>query len=254
MLRVFVLLLVAANLGFWAWRNGWLDAAVGLPAHGDRDPARMARQLRPEVVQLARADASGARAPTPAAAAATSPPALPGASPGASAPASRPAATGACLEAGPFSPAALVAAEAALVRAALPAGSWADLSTDKPGAWIVYMGRYPDAAQLAEKEEQLRRFPGLAFERVRGLPDLEPGLSLGRFDDRARADAALARLVERGVRSARVITVAAPSTTHMLRVEHADAVLEARLVALKAPALGAGFVRCARASPASSPR
>lgn len=255
MLRAFVLLLVAANLGLWAWRGGWLDDVVGVPAYGDRDPQRLARQVRPELVQLGRADAASAasaRAPArPGSADATASDAPSAASPGAPAAASRPAAPLACLEAGPFSPDALVAAEAALVRAALPVGSWVELSVDKPGAWIVYMGRYPDAVQLAEKEEQLRRFPGLAFERVRGLPDLEPGLSLGRFDNRARADAALARLVERGVRTARVITVAAPSTSHMLRIERADAALQARLAALEASALGRGFVRCA---PASSPR
>lgn len=265
MLRAIVLALLAANLAFWAWTHGWLDGVVGASPHGERDPSRLERQVNVERLQIqpgaraAAADTTGASPglrPDPAQPADTTPAATAGAAPAgsASAPggastaaasAAAAAATTACLEAGPFSPAELVAAEAALVRAALPAGSWTDVRRDTPGAWIIYMGRYADAAQLSEKEEQLRRVRGVSFERVKGLPDLEPGLSLGRFDDRGAADAALADLGARGVRSARVVTVAAPATTYLVRVERADAALQQRLATLKAPSLGAGFKACA---------
>ena len=42
----------------------------------------------------------------------------------------------------------------------------------------------------------------LDAEELRGMPELQPGLSLGRFDSKPAADAALARMVQRGVRTA----------------------------------------------------
>lgn len=267
MLRAIVLTLLLANLAFWAWTHGGLDGVIGASPHGDRDPSRLERQVNVDKLQIqpgARApaaDGSGATSgatsgaatrPDPAPATDAAPTTAAGTAPGGTPAASAPAAATAtsCLEAGPFTPSELVAAEAALVRAALPAGSWSDVRRDTPGAWIVYMGRYTDAAQLSEKEDQLRRIRGVSFERVRGLPDLEPGLSLGRFDDRAAADAALTDLSTRGVRTARVVTVAAPATTYLVRVERADTALQQRLQALKAPALGAGFRACGAPPPA----
>ena len=230
-----VVALLVANLAFWAWTQGWLDVLVGASPHGDRDPQRLARQVQPERVRIVRTAAS---APTDSSAAATleTEPA----------PSAAAANDGNCFEAGPFTPTELVAAEAALVRAALPPGSWSDLRIDRPGAWILYMGRFANREQLAQREEELRR-QRQNFEPVRS-PDLEPGLSLGRFDDRAAAESALAQLVQRGVQGVRVLTVAAPATTHLLRVERADAALQAQLAKLRAPALGAGFVRCGLAA------
>ena len=153
-----------------------------------------------------------------------------------------------CFEAGPFSPTEAVAAEAALVRAALPPGSWSDVRIDRPGAWIIYVGRFATREQMAQREEELRR-QGLTVTPLRNVPDLEPGLSLGRFDDRAAADTALQQLTQRGVvRGARVLTVAAPSTVYLLRIERAEPAVQAQLGGLRAPALGAGFVRCGQSA------
>lgn len=226
MMRALLAALLAANLGFWGWTQGWFDALVGASPHGQREPQRLLTQLHPERLRIVRA-APAAAAPaapvSPADSAATEP---------------------GCFEAGPFSPAEVVAAEAALVRAALPPGSWHDLRIDRPGAWIVYLGRFASREQKTEREDELRR-QGVAPTPLRDAPDLEPGLSLGRFEDRASADAALARLVAQGVvRNARVVAISAPSSTHLLRIEHADAALQAQLTALRAPALGAGFMRC----------
>ncbi len=133
MLRWAVAMLLLANLGFFAWTQGWLDPLVGAPADSEREPERVARQLRPEAVKLL---------PAPAVAAAA-----------------------ACLEAGPFAEAEAAAAQEALRAAGVPTERWQ-------------------------------------------------------------------------------LTAAGPAQ-QLLRVERADAALQAQLQRLKAPALGSGFRPCA---------
>lgn len=274
MLRAIVVVLLAVNVGFWAWTQGWLDLVVGVPARGDREPGRLGLQVAPDLVRVTPVESEAGK-PVRREPAATSPPAPPvwnapdaagTAEPPPVAPAQPDAAASEtsstaspqaaalalasatvlpdCLEAGPFTPAERVAAETALVSVALPPDAYRDVAVRKPGTWIVYMGRYPDAAQLADKVAQIKRIGGINFEHLRGLPQLEPGLALGRFSDRASAESALADLNNRGIRTARVVTLAAPVTMHRLRAESPDAELKKRLLALKLPALGKGFVRC----------
>lgn len=228
MLRRAALLLLLANLLFFAWTQGWLDDVTGVRARGDREPERLARQVRPEAVVILPPSAA-----IPAGSA--SPPLSDMAG----------SASTACLEAGPFGTGASVSAVAALQNAqpALPAGSWTNVKIERPGAWIAYMGRYPNREALAKKEEELRR-TRVVFEEVRSPPELEFGFSLGRFDQRAAADRALEQLALRGVRTARVVEITAPATLHMLRVERADKALAAQLAALRSDALGRGFVPC----------
>lgn len=52
MLRLLVAALLLANLLFFAWSRGWLDQVIGVPAQGDREPQRLASQVRPELVRL----------------------------------------------------------------------------------------------------------------------------------------------------------------------------------------------------------
>ena len=220
MLRLLLLALILANLGFYSWTQGWLDGVVGARAIGDREPERLARQVRPETVQILPPDGA----------------------------ASSVSGATACLEAGPFGTTELAAATAAL-KQALPnaaEGSWAELKTDTPGAWIVYMGKFADTEGLAKKEQELKRLK-LDFELVRAPPALDRGLSLGRFDVRAAADTALERFTQQGVRTARVVELAAPGSATVLRAARADEALAAQLLGLKAGGLGKGFVACAKA-------
>ena len=226
MLRALVLALLLANVAFYAWTQGWLDSVVGVRATGDREPERLARQVRPEIVRIV--PASAASEPAPGALA--------------------------CLEAGPFGDAELAAAQAA-AQTALPNTGWATVPAGQPGAWIVYMGPYPNRDALGKKEDELKR-RALAYEELHDNPALAPGLSLGlslgRYDQRANADQALAALVRQGVRSARVVELAAAPGRHWLRVENADTALAAQLMALKAPAFGNGFAACAATVPAGN--
>jgi len=221
MMRALVAALLLANLVFYAWTQGWLDNVVGVRAAGDREPERLAHQVRPEVVRIL----------TPQAVAAA---------------ASAAEARLACLEAGPFEAGKVAAAESA-VSSILPSGTWTRSIVEQPAQWIVYMGRYPNRDAMKKKEEELAR-ARVSFEELAGPADLEPGLSLGRFDDRDRADAALAQLAQRGIHTAKVVELAKPATLHMLRVEHADPELAAKVAGLKLEALGRGFVSCTRPS------
>jgi hypothetical protein len=225
MLRGLVMGLLLANVAFYVWTQGWLDGVVGVHAKGDREPERLAQQVRPESIQIL--PPSTALPPAPAAP-------------------SAPAAPLACWEAGPFGAGEVASAEA-ILQSTLPGGSWVNLKTDKPGAWIVYIGKFPDRDSMLKKVEELKRLK-VPFDEVRNAPKLEPGVSLGRFDDLRGAEAALAEFAQRGVRSAKVVELTPPSSTHMLRVERADPALATQLTALRSDALGRGFVRCSRSA------
>jgi hypothetical protein len=225
-LRTLVALLLAANLGFYAWTQGWLDPLVGASSQGEREPERLQHQVHPERVRLLPARAAAASAASAASTVAEAAPATE------------------CLEAGPYADAELAAAESALRAAGVPAGRWAQSAIERPGVWLVYMGRFPDREGQQRKAAELQRMR-VSFEEVHGAPQLEPGLSLGRFEDRAAADGALAQFTQRGVHTARVVALTPPRQMHLLRVDQADAALQAQLLGLKLPALRNGFSPCA---------
>jgi len=222
-LRAFVVALLLANLAFYAWTQGWLDGVVGTRSIGDREPERMTRQVRPETIRILPAGDAGAAAANEAA--------------------SAPAAL-ACLEAGPFSDAEVAAAQAA-AQAVVPAGGWITARTEQPAAWVVYMGRYANLEAMTKKEEELKRRK-LTYDEVIDHPTLAPGLTLGRFDDRASANKALDRFADQGIHTARVVELKPATSSQWLRVEKADAAMADRLAAVSAPALGKGFVACAK--------
>ena len=221
MLRSIVALLLVANLAFFAWSQGWLDNLMGVRAGGDREPERLAHQVRPETVRILTVQAVEAAA-------------------------SAAEAGMACLEAGPFDTEHVQAAESALATT-LPAGSWVRRTTEQPARWIIYMGRYPNREAELRKEQELERLK-VPFEELANVPAaLDPGLSLGRFDDRDAAEAALLQLSQRGVQTGRVIELAKPAPQHMLRVERADPEFAQKVTGLKLDALGnKGFAPCAK--------
>jgi hypothetical protein len=218
-LRVWVLLLLLANLGFFVWSQGALDGMLGLRAGGDREPERLARQFQPQTVRI-----------------------VPPAEVGAVASGAEPA----CLEAGPYSQADAALAEGVL-QLALPSGSWARRDVEQPGQWLVYLGRFASAEALQKKAEELRRLQA-PVDDVQSPPELAPGLSLGRFDSRTAAEQVLAQWTQRGLRGARVVTLSEPATMVALRVDRADPALAARVAAVSAEVkgqpLGKAFAAC----------
>ena len=251
MLKWLVIALLAANLAFFAWTQGWLDGVVGVQALGDREPGRLAQQVRPDSVVIL--------TPTAVAAAASAASAA-GSAASSAASSATPAASGAvvgsaCLEAGPFSSLELTSAEAALSNL-MSASAWTRVAVDVPGSWVVYMGPYPSTELRSKKKAELRR-RGLEFEVLK-LPlelnaeqrkilsaQLIPGLSLGRFASLNAADAALADLSVSGVQSARVVEVLKPYAAQSLRVAQAEPALAARLAGLTGKAaLSKPFAAC----------
>ncbi len=220
-MRALIALLLLANLAFFAWTQGWLDSVVGIRSIGDREPERLLRQVRPELIRIL-PPASGASAP---AATATG------------------SADGTCLEAGPFTDIELVAAQSTLQTAA-PDGVWAAVKVEPPGPWMVYMGRYMSTSLLAKKEDELKRRK-VVFDEVTEPRVLAPGLSLGRFAQRPAAVAALDQFTRQGIQTARVVEVEPPASRTLLRVAKADAALAEQLLANRAEALGKGFATCA---------
>lgn len=216
MLRALVALLLFGNLAFYTWSQGRLDPVIGVRSIGDREPERLARQVRPEAVLIL-------------------PPSGLGASVGAAS---------TCIETGPFTEAELAPAQSA-AAAVLPSARWTPVRTEVPGIWIVYLGPYADSNALLRRQGELQR-RRMVYEEVEAGSALAPGLSLGRFGSRAGADQALEALVKQALRGARVVEVGAPSSRYVLRADAVDGALAARLATLKPEALGNGFTACGK--------
>lgn len=228
--------LVAANVLVLAWSLNWLP---GFALPREREPERVQRQLQPAAVQLITPTAASAALQAAAAQRSQGTPA--GATTGADGGAS------VCLEAGPFAAPEVAAAERALRDLKLPNLEWTPQRSERGGAYIVYQGKFADNAALARRRAELQR-QQINAEEVRNSPDLEPGLTFGRYDTRAAADAALASLQQQGVRPSRVVTINIPVVVTLLRVERADGALAARLTQLSLPPAGSGFRPCAAPS------
>jgi hypothetical protein len=245
-MRGLVAFLVAANALVAIWALGWIG-----PGQREREPERLAAQVNVQAVELlspSAASAAATAAPTPAPASAranTSSAATPApaAASAIDVAASGPAERVACLEAGPFAAGELVAAERILRELQAAGLSWTPQKLERGGTFIVYQGKFADDAAFARRKEELRRAQ-IPFDEVRNSPDLEPGLSFGRHESRAAAEAALEQLRNRGVKPARLVTINTPVTVTMLRVERAEPALAQRLTQLALPPLGTGFKPC----------
>lgn len=261
MLRLFAVFLLLANVSYYAWSGGWLRS-WGLAPTEESEPLHWAQQIAPEALHIVPA-AAQAPAPTPdatTAAEVTGASAAPAPSAGHDTPAAAEpvapaevvvlsrtvtpppvaASRGECLQAGPFDP-----AEAEVWRKAasiLPQGSWRLESTPVPGRWMIYMGRFTDADMLAKKRLELR-IRKVAFDRTNN-PELEPGLSLGRFPTEAAAERGLANLGNQGVRTARVIQERPDSEIFTLRLPLVDAALQNQLLRLQVALAGKPLRSC----------
>lgn len=52
MLRALVLVLLLANLVFYAWAQGWLRGIVTADPLGAREPYRLQEQVRPDLIRV----------------------------------------------------------------------------------------------------------------------------------------------------------------------------------------------------------
>lgn len=207
MLRFLVLILLLANGLYFAWSQNLLQPYGFAPAQ-QSEPQRVAQQVRPEVLRL-----STEQAQQDAPSVAATPPV--------------------CLQAGLFDEGQVAQLLSAL-EASLPPAAWQLNDVREPARWIVYMGEYESAQDLAKKRAELTSLKLKVLPLIN--PDLEFGLSLGAFTTKAAATAELAVLTKRGVRTARVIEERPEVRGTMLRLPTADDEIRARLEDIK-PAL-----------------
>lgn len=229
MLRTLLLLLLLANGAFYAWSQGWL--APWLVAPGDqREPERLANQVRPELITVLTPNAA-----TQVMAAAAS---------SAAAARAREDDVAVCLEAGPFTETTVLAAETALAQNGVPDGAVVREPLALAFTWGVVMGRFPDRESMRSKADELRRL-GVAYDEMSSPPSLAPALRLGNYSDRYGAEAALTQLAQKGVRTARVVQLPSGPVQLWLRAARADAELQTRLRSVPPTNLGSGFKTCA---------
>jgi hypothetical protein len=140
MLRSLVVLVLLANAVFFAWAQGWLAPAFPAPVHGEREPARLQAQLRPETITVLSAKAASAAVQAARAASAA-------------------AGEGEqCVQLGPYADTDVAAAEAQLVAIGLPREAWE--RRDVPGEVGRVLLRLEKLAPTVR--EQLRAVPALA--------------------------------------------------------------------------------------------
>lgn len=218
MLRLLLLVLVLANAVYFAWTSGLLRTYGFAPAP-QNEPQRVAQQIKPEALRvLSASELKGVEAQVLADAAPKE-----------------------CLEAGPFDAAQTVALRQAL-ESALPAGAWQLGAVVQPARWIVYMGKYPTAEALGKKRAELVNM-NLKIEALTN-PALEIGISLGGFDDEAAAKAELARLAQRGIRTARVVLEHEAAHVSQLKLPAVTEAMKARLEGVRSAMAGKVFKKC----------
>jgi hypothetical protein len=214
MLRLLVLLLFLANAAYYAWSQNQL-APVGLAPTQQSEPQRVAQQIKPEAIRVLpgeearRIEVAALRTD--------------------------------CLQAGLFTD-----SEADSLKQVLeswPSGSWSLDPAIDPPRWIVYMGKYPDAAALEKKKSELRGM-NVAFEPLANST-LEPGVSLGGYPTEAAAKQQLEALTQKGVRTAKVVQEKPETKGQSLKLPAVDDTLRSKLDDLK-PALNGKPLKACR--------
>ena len=199
-MRALFLLLLLANLAFYAWSR------YGAPADA-ADPAAAARQIEPEKLKL------------------IAPAALPAAAPAAKKPVPT---VVSCIEWGSFTLADAPRAEQALEPLALGA-RLAPRRTEELAGWWVFMPPQGSRQAAVRKAAELK---GLGIDEyfiVQEEGEYRWALSLGVFRSEEAAQARLAALRAQGVRTARVGPRDTVVPKVWLQVKSVDAPLQARL-------------------------
>lgn len=262
MLRMAAILLLLANLAYFAWTQGHL-VALGLVPQEQREPERLQGQVQPDMLRLLNGpraappldpvvaaepgpDVAGPGAEAPAA------PPEPAAAPTAEAPAPAVLAqtpapvaqepeTTACWQAGGFTEGQTEALRNALGQLDLPR-SWQFSEARSGGRWIVYMGRYDNQEQVERKKAELRELK-VAFREL-SATGLGPGLALGTYSSEVAAEKALADIVRTGVRTARVAQERAESSSFTLRLPRITPTQRNAVAGLGALLAGKPLKRC----------
>lgn len=280
--RVLIALL-AANLIWLAWSQGWLRG-VGLGPAEPTEPERVQQQLQPETLRVQALDASATPAPSssPPPAAAPAPtvsveevpaendsqgntdseatttvaeaPASAAQEPASPAPAS--AAPAPAPEPAPASkpaPAVATACWQAGVFDERQAANLRQALAGLPnGSWRLEEVQLPGRwmvyiGKLADADAVAAKraeLRALGVDTDRPGAALEPGLSLGRFSSEEAAQRALTELGRKGVRTARVVQERRNSPAYRLRLPNADDSLRRQVRGMRNALAGRELRRC----------
>ena len=199
-MRAFFLLLIAANLGLFAWSHYYATP------DGAADPEPQRRQINPASIRvLAGAELAGLPVLT-----------------------AKSAAFGSCLEWGGFSVAEAPRAEQALEALALGARLSQRRSEEKAG-WWVFIPPQADRAAALKKTAELKGLGIDDFFILQEEGSLRWAISLGVFSSRDAAGNRLEALRARGVRSAQTGERDTPVTKIWFQVRGADVPLQGKL-------------------------
>jgi sporulation related protein len=206
-MRLLFLLLLAGNLGLFAW---WRFYA---PSDASSDPAPARRQLNPEKIRLLegkelKALASTKPKPKPKPAA--------------------PAAAGSCIEWGGFALAEAPRAEQALAPLALGARLSQRRSEDTAG-WWVFIPPQGNRASAQKKTAELKALGIDDFFILQDEGKMRWAVSLGVFTSEAAAKSHLEALRVKGVRSAQTGEREAQVAKIWFQLRGGDAPQQARL-------------------------
>ncbi len=179
MRRILLLLLLLANLGFFAYHH--------MLGEADEAATQIALlQISPEKIVPVAADTATSAAALSAGGSASFP------------------VPAACVEWGPFSGPDVARADAALAALGLPAGMTQRRVTDVDGYW-VHMPPLKNRVEVERKTGELKELGVEEYYVVQEAGEWRNAVSLGLFKSEEAAQAELVRLRGRGVRSA-VIT------------------------------------------------
>ncbi len=211
MLRLLVLALLLINGIYFGWSQGMLKP-YGFAPEQQGEPQRLEQQVKPEGLKtLSTQELSRVEAQVQADLAPKE-----------------------CLQVSPLND-GQVSALRRVLEPNWPANSWQMQPVQVAPRWIVYMGKYPNEETLVKKRGELNAMK-LALEPLQN-PALEPGISLGGFPTQAEANAELAKLSVRGVRTAHVVQELQGGNATQLKLPAVNDSLKARLGELK-PVLG----------------
>ncbi len=244
MLRLFVLLLLAANVAYFAWSHDMLGG-LGLGVASQSEPQRLKQQIEPERIRILKPNEPiSIKSPSAAnnlnaneSASASDSASITNVSTTVAAN----AALSTCLQAGMFNEQQAGALRQALVNN-LPTGTWRLDAVSLPAQWIVYMGKYPNTKTRDFKKYELSKIK-VPFQ---GLTDasLEPGISLGRHPTQAAANLALDSLFKQGVRTAKVLEERTNPTGFQLVLPAVNDTLRTKLNNVRSQLAGKPLLAC----------
>ena len=203
MLKNLVLVLLSANILYFAWTEGLLQS-YGLSPSSGSESHRVNEQLQPQMLEPVRAPDT---------------------------PLVEQASAAACLRSGPWDKEQAARLRLAL-QEALPQDSWRLDPLTPPPRWIVYLGKFSNQELLKRKLTQLASISGVKTQELRD-PALVPGISLGGFDTEPLAQAELDRLSRMGVRKAKVVQENEPPNKEMLVIPSVSKDIQAALLTIQ---------------------